>query len=87
MGDRVTETRLSGAAIGEIVQRAVKLIGLDANGYGGHSLRAGCVTAAVAAGVSDVAIMQRTGHRSVQTLKRYVRLTNVFAMDPMSGLV
>ena len=87
MGDRATEARLSGAAVGEIVQRAVKLIGLDADRYGGHSLRAGCVTAAAAAGVSDVVIMQRTGHRSVQTLAKYVRPAGLFAVDPLRGVM
>ena len=87
MGDRVTETRLSGAAVGEVVQRAVRLIGLDANRYGGHSLRAGCVTAAATAGVADVVIMRRTGHRSVQTLAKYVRPASLFLVDPLRGIV
>lgn len=87
MGDQVTQTQLSGAAIGEIVQRAVKLIGLDGNLYGGHSLRAGCVTAAATAGVADVVIMRRTGHRSVQTLAKYVRPAGLFAIDPLNGVM
>lgn len=65
-----------------IVKRCVALIGLDPTRYGAHSLRASCVTAALEAGCSQLVIMERTGHRSVQTLQRYFR-PNVFANDPL----
>lgn len=87
MGGLVTRERISGAAVCEIVRRAAKCLGLDVKRYGGHSLRAGCVTAAAMAGVADIVIMQRTGHRSVQTLARYVRPTKLFGVDPMMGLM
>jgi hypothetical protein len=64
---------ISGDAINDVVKRCVELIGLDPDGYGGHSLRAGMINAAAADGVPDTAIMARSGHKSVQTLKRYIR--------------
>jgi integrase len=59
-------------------EAAVQLIGLDPRDYGAHSLRAGMVTAAHASGASDSAIMQRSGHKSVQTLTQYIRHADPF---------
>lgn len=69
---------ITGESINEIVQAAVQLIGLDPRDYGAHSLRAGMVTAAHASGASDSAIMQRSGHKSVQTLTQYIRHADPF---------
>jgi integrase len=79
--------RLSGAAVCGVVQSAAKRAGLDPALYGGHSLRAGCATAAAASGASDVAIMSRTGHRSAAMMGRYVRPGRLFAMDPLAGVL
>lgn len=77
--------RLTGQAVCDIVKRACGRIGLDARLYGAHSLRAGCVTAAAQAGVPESIIMQRTGHRSVQTVLKYVRPASVFSVDALAG--
>jgi integrase len=79
-----TTNRLSEAGVGLIVKRCVASIGLDPKLYGAHSLRAGFVTAAALAGVPESVIMQRTGHRSVQTVTRYVRPASVFAVDALA---
>jgi integrase len=81
----VTGDAIGGDAVGQVVKRAVALIGLDPSRYGGHSLRAGCVTAAAAAGVPESLIMQRTGHKSIQMVSRYVRPASVFALDLLEG--
>ena len=73
-----------GATVNEIVRGGVESIGLDPADYGAHSLRAGMVTAANAAGVPDSAIMKRSGHKSIQTLARYVRHRDLFAFDPLA---
>jgi site-specific recombinase XerD len=78
------EWRLRGPVICTIVQAAVGRIGLDAAKYGAHSLRAGLVTSCLAAGASELAVMQRTGHKNVSTLQRYVRPATAFAFDPLS---
>jgi hypothetical protein len=41
-------------------------------------LRAGLATSAAAAGKSERAIMNQTGHRSVTTVRRYIRDGNLF---------
>ncbi len=84
-GGRLTTTgRLSSRAIGEAVKRCVALIGLDPAAYGAHSLRAGCVTAAILAGAQTPLIMKRTGHRSIATLEKYVRTATLFSTDVLS---
>src|ERR1700686_3307128 len=42
------------------------------------SLRAGHATAAAVAGASERSIMQQTGHRSVQMVRRYIRDGSLF---------
>jgi integrase len=76
--------RLTCAAVNKIVKRSVELVGLDASRYSAHSLRAGFVTAAAEAGVPESLIMQRTGHRSIQTVARYVRPASVFSSDALA---
>jgi integrase len=84
-GDAVTRKRMQGRAVAEVVKAAARRAGLDASVYGGHSLRAGCATAAAENGASDLAIMARTGHRSVSMVNRYVRSGSLFALDPLAG--
>jgi hypothetical protein len=40
-----------------------------------------------AAGKSEIMIMDRTGHKSIATVKRYLKSTNLFALDPLAGVV
>lgn len=79
--------RLSGEAINDLVKRCAKLLHLDPSDYGGHSLRAGCVTAAHEAGMDAAAIMQRTGHKSVEMILKYIRPTDVFRRDVLAGVL
>lgn len=51
---------------------------LDAAKYAGHSLRAGHATSAAIAGASERSIMEQTGHRSVQMVRRYIRDGSLF---------
>jgi integrase len=83
----MTDDPMSGRAICDLVKRGVERIGEDPRDFGAHSLRSGLVTAAVEAGKSEIMIMDRTGHRSIATLKRYLKSTNLFALDPLAGVV
>jgi site-specific recombinase XerD len=73
-------------SIGLIVKRAAARIGLDASQYAGHSLRAGLATQAFMNGATEVAIMQQTGHRSLATLRKYIREGSLFRDNPASKL-
>ena len=69
----VRDQRLSGAAIAAVVKRRAARAGLDPADLSGHSLRAGFATEAAAQGASERAIARQTGHRNLQTLRRYIR--------------
>jgi integrase len=76
---RVRDTRLSDHAVARILQARAEAAGLDSQRYGGHSLRAGFLTAAARAG-ADVWKIQRqvSRHRSMQVLSGYVRDARLF---------
>ncbi len=70
--------RLSGQDVARIVKKLAERTKLDAGKYAGHSLRAGHATAAAIAGASERSIMNQTGHRSVQMVRRYIRDGSLF---------
>ncbi len=71
--DKPAGESILGSRIAVITKEAVAKIGLDSHSYSGHSLRAGFITEAILAGVSDHEIMNHTGHRSLETLHKYFR--------------
>src|SRR5471030_53777 len=75
---RMASIRLSAAAVADIVKRYAAAVGLDAAEFAGHSLRSGLATSAAAAGASERSIMNQTGHRSVNMVRRYIRDGSLF---------
>ena len=61
-----------------VVKRAATAAGLNPRIYVGHSLRSGLATAAIQAGVSERAIMEQTGHKSLPVVRRYIRCGSLF---------
>lgn len=84
-GNFVSE-RLSRRAVGEVIKRAARAVGLDPSRYSGHSLRSGHCTQAARSGVPEHIIMQQTGHRCQATLKRYLRLGGIFEENSGNAL-
>ena len=68
--------RLTAQSVALIIKRLATQAGMEAKDLAGHSLRAGLATAA--AGVSERAIMTQTGHRSLATLRKYIREGSLF---------
>jgi integrase len=75
---KVQPGRLAGIDVARVVKKLVDRAGLDAAKYAGHSLRAGHATSAAIAGASERSIMNQTGHRSVQMVRRYIRDGSLF---------
>jgi integrase len=75
---QVQAARLSGIDVARIVKKRAVRAGLDAAKYAGHSLRAGHATSAAISGASERSIMNQTGHRSVQMVRRYIREGSLF---------
>ena len=80
----IGKARLSDKAVALIVKRSAEAAGLAASDLAGHSLRSGLATAAAAAGVSERAIMAQTGHRSIATLRKYIREGSLFLENAAS---
>jgi site-specific recombinase XerD len=76
--DQIRVARLTPEGVALVVKRAAERAGFDPTHYAGHSLRSGLATAAAAGGAPERAIMRQTGHRSVQTVRRYIRSGSLF---------
>jgi integrase len=74
----VSDNKLHADSIGYLVKRAAGLAGLGTAEYAGHSLRAGLATQAAMNGASELAIMKQTGHRSLATVRKYIREGSLF---------
>jgi site-specific recombinase XerD len=75
---QVQACRLAGIDVARVIKKLTTRAGLDAGQYAGHSLRAGHATSAAMAGASERSIMNQTGHRSVQMVRRYIRDGSLF---------
>jgi integrase len=75
---KMASARLSTNAVADIVKRHAGVVGLNADEFSGHSLRAGLATSAAMAGASERSIMNQTGHRSVNMVRRYIRDGSLF---------
>jgi integrase len=75
---RLLMSRLTDKSVALVVKRSAAAVGLESTDVAGHSLRSGLATSAAAAGVSERAIMAQTGHRSLATLRKYIRSGSLF---------
>ena len=75
---RMSSQALHADSVGYLVKRAVARAGLESAAYAGHSLRAGLATQAAMNGASELAIMKQTGHRSLVTVRKYIREGSLF---------
>jgi integrase len=75
---QVQPGRLSGIDVARVVKKLAERAGLDPAKFAGHSLRAGHATSAAIAGAPERSIMNQTGHRSVQMVRRYIRDASLF---------
>lgn len=86
---RVTRQGLRGRgyALYNALKRVLAEIGEDPRNFGAHSLRAGMITASAENGATETAIMLRTGHKSSQSLRRYIRPAQGFRLNPLKGVL
>jgi site-specific recombinase XerD len=74
----VGRSGITSQVVSDVVKDRARLLGLDPDALGAHSLRSGLVTDGYAAGVAEADIMRQTGHRSRQVLEGYYREANLF---------
>jgi integrase len=70
--------RLTDHNVAEIVKLHARRVGLDPVAFSGHSLRAGFLTSAAKRGATIFKMMDVSRHRSVDTLRGYVRDAELF---------
>ena len=68
-----------------IVKAYAKRAGFDASAFSGHSLRSGFLTSAAAKGASIFKMMDVSRHKSVDTLRGYVRDAELFKGHALTG--
>jgi len=66
------------SSVAYIVKRCAGRAGLAVMEYAGHSLRSGLATQAAMNGASELSIMKQTGHRSLMTVRKYIREGSLF---------
>lgn len=84
--NHLVSDRLSRRSVGNVIKRAAEAAGLDPVKYSGHSLRSGHCTQASRAGVAEHIIARQTGHKSMSSLKRYIRLGRIFEENSADAL-
>ena len=77
---------LNRASVSWILKRAARRAGMKTRPLGGHSLRAGCVTQAAMNGANERDIMRQTGHKSRETLAKYIRIGQMFTHNAAASL-
>jgi site-specific recombinase XerD len=70
--------KLPAQTVALVAKQYAQKAGLDPRGFSGHSLRAGFCTSAAEHGASVWKMMDVTRHRSVETLRGYVRQADSF---------
>ena len=79
--------RLTDQSVADIVKQHAARLRLDPRQFAGHSLRAGFLTSAAAKGASIFKMMDVSRHRSVDTLRGYVRDAELFRDHAGAGLL
>ena len=86
-GGTVRTTRLADRSVANIVKAYASRARFDASVFSGHSLRAGFLTSAAGKGASIFKMMDVSRHKSVDTLRCYVRDTELFKDHAGAGLL
>jgi site-specific recombinase XerD len=86
-GERLLGSRLTDRSVANIVKMHAARAGLDPAQFSGHSLRSGFLTSAAAHGASIFKLADQSRHRSMDTLRGYVRDAEIFKDHAGKGLL
>mgnify|MGYP000892684330 CR=1 FL=1 len=86
-GGRTLGGSLTGQAVANVVKRFAAAMGHDPRQYAAHSTRPGWTTSAAARGANLWRMADHTRHKSLETLRLYVRNANLFDQHAGSGLL
>ena len=86
-GGKIMDGRLSDKQVSRTIKAFAARLGLDDAAFGGHSLRSGFLTSAAARGASIFKMADQSGHKSMDTLRGYVRNAEIFQDHAGTGLL
>ncbi len=86
-GERVGTEALTAEVVALVVQRYAERAGFRPEDFAGHSLRAGFLTSGAEAGASVFKLMEVSRHKSMDTLRGYVRRAELFKDHAGSGFL
>ena len=78
LGGRVSDRPLADESAARVVKRYASRVGLEASTFSGHSLRSGFLTSAAESGANVFKMAEVSRHRSLDTLRGYVRRVDLF---------
>jgi site-specific recombinase XerD len=86
-GDVVLDDSLRPQGIAQVVKLYAEKAGYDPADFSGHSLRSGFLTSAAARGASIFKLIEVSRHKSVDTLRGYIRKVEIFENHAGEGLL
>ena len=85
-GSSLSDKRLSDQTVALLIKEYLKLAGIDNKHYSGHSLRSGFATSAAESGAEERSIMNMTGHKSPEMVRRYIKEANLFKNNALNKI-
>jgi site-specific recombinase XerD len=85
--DKVLPERLTAQSVALIVKAHARRAGLDPRLFAGHSLRSGFLTSAARRGASIFKLIEVSRHKSIDSLRDYVRDAELFRDHAGAGLL
>ena len=85
-GSKLSKNRLSDQTVALLIKDYLKLAGIENSNYSGHSLRSGFATSAAEAGAEERSIMNMTGHKSTEMVRRYIKEANLFKNNALKKI-
>jgi site-specific recombinase XerD len=77
---------ISDKMVALLIKRYLTEAGFDPKKYSGHSLRSGFATVAADSGADEKSIMNMTGHKTTQMVRRYIKEANLFKNNPLNKI-
>ncbi len=85
-GSKLSENRLTDQTVALLIKKYLNFAGVDSSNYSGHSLRSGFATSAAESGAEERSIMDMTGHKSTEMVRRYIKEANLFKNNALNKI-
>ena len=85
-GMKLSHNRLSDQSVALLIKYYLEKAGIDSSDYSGHSLRSGFATTAAEAGAEERSIMNMTGHKSTEMVRRYIKEASLFKNNALNKI-